>query len=134
MFETYPGIGTYGSRRSIPMGDGGGRTFGGDRDKVLSARRILVNFFRNDPNHQVVQRFNELTPRSSVGVYAYKDLLWHDPTVASAELKRLPTVTSQFRSRVRVRPEFLGRRCHVLLLQVRESFHRATNISMSATS
>ena len=87
MFETYPGIGTYGSRRSIPMGDGGGRTFGGDRDKTLSARRILVNFFRDDPDHQAVQRFNELTPRSSVGVYAYKDLLWRDPTVAGAELK-----------------------------------------------
>ncbi len=87
MFETYPGIGTYGSRRSIPMGDGGGRTFGGDRDKILSARRMLVNFFREDPDHQAVQRFNESTPRSSVGAYAYKDLLWRDPTVASAELK-----------------------------------------------
>jgi hypothetical protein len=46
MFETYPGIGTYGSRRPIPMGDGGGRVFGGDRDKALCARRILVNFDR----------------------------------------------------------------------------------------
>ena len=26
------------------MGDGGGRLFGGDRDKTLAARRILVNY------------------------------------------------------------------------------------------
>ncbi len=87
MFETYPGIGEYGSRRSVPMGDGGGRTFGGDRDKDLSARRILVNFFRDDPAHQAVHAFNETTPRSSVGTYAYKDFLWRDPTVPRGDLK-----------------------------------------------
>ncbi len=86
MFETYPGIGTYNSRRSIPMGDGGGRVFGGDRDKVLSARRILVNHFRDDPAHQVVHTFNEQTPRSSVGDYAYKDFLWRDTTVEKGDL------------------------------------------------
>ncbi len=88
MFETYPGIGTYNSRRSIPMGDGGGRTFGGDRDKTLSARRILVNHFRDDPEHQVVQAFNETTPRSSVGTYAYKDFLWRDPSVTQSDLSK----------------------------------------------
>ena len=54
MFETYPGIREYDSRRPIPMGDGGGRVFGGDRDKALSARRILVNYFRDDVTHQFV--------------------------------------------------------------------------------
>ena len=87
MFEAYPGIKTYNSRRSIPMGDGGGRTFGGDRDKVLSARRILVNYLRNDPGHQVVHAFNETTPRSAVGMYAYKDFLWRDTTVEKSDLK-----------------------------------------------
>ncbi len=86
MFETYPGISTYNSRRSIPMGDGGGRVFGGDRDKALSARRILVNHFRREPAHQVVHAFNEQTPRSSVGVYAYKDFLWRDTTVEKGDL------------------------------------------------
>ena len=86
MFESYPGIGIYNSRRPIPIGDGGGRTFGGDRDKVLSARRILVNYYRDDLDHQAVQQFNESTPRSSVGVYAYKDMLWRDPTVTSRDL------------------------------------------------
>jgi len=81
MFEAYPGIKIYGSRRPIPMGDGGGRVFGGDRDKALSARRILGNRFRDDPAHQVVHAFNETTPRSSVGVNAYKDFLWRDTTV-----------------------------------------------------
>ncbi|MBA7668226.1 hypothetical protein ES703_76335 [subsurface metagenome] len=87
MFEAYPGISVYNSRRPIPMGDGGGRVFGGDRDKALSARRILVNYFRDDPGHQVVHAFNETTPRSSVGVYAYKDFLWRDTTVTKARLK-----------------------------------------------
>ncbi|HUU90028.1 MAG TPA: heparinase II/III family protein [Phycisphaerae bacterium] len=86
MFETYPGVGVYGSRRPVPMGDGGGRTFGGDRDKQLSARRILVNRFRDDPDHQAVHAFNETTPRSSVGVYAYKDFLWRDATVPKGNL------------------------------------------------
>ena len=86
MFEAYPGIGTYNSRRSVPMGDGGGRVFGGDRDKTLSARRILVTHFRNDPAHQAVHTFNETTPRSSVGVYAYKDFLWRDAAVKKAGL------------------------------------------------
>ena len=86
MFEMYPGLSTYNSRRSIPMGDGGGRRFGGDRDKVLSARRILVNRFAENPDHQVVHAFNDLTPRSSVGVYAYKDFLWRDTTIEKGDL------------------------------------------------
>ena len=86
MFEAYPGIGIYNSRRSVPMGDGGGRVFGGDRDKTLSARRILVNRLRDDRAHQAVHAFNETTPRSSVGVYAYKDFLWRDTIVKKADL------------------------------------------------
>jgi hypothetical protein len=86
MFETYPGICEYGSRRCAPMGDSGGRLFGGDRDKALSARRILVNHFRNDPEHQAVHAFNETTPRSSVGVYAYKDFLWRNTAVPPGDL------------------------------------------------
>jgi hypothetical protein len=89
-FETYPGIREYGSRRPIPMGDGGGRRFGGDRDKTLSTRRILVNAFRDDPLHRAVHAFNEATPRSAVGEFAYKDLLWRDPSVAKGDLKDLP--------------------------------------------
>lgn len=85
MFEQYPGIGQYGSRRSVPMGDGGGRTFGGDRDKALSARRILVNFFRDDMAHQAVHAFNESTPRSAVGTYAYKDFLWRDIAIPKGD-------------------------------------------------
>jgi hypothetical protein len=86
MFETYPGIGIYRSRRPVPMGDGGGRTFGGDRDQVLASRRILVNHFRDDPDHQAIHAFNETTPRSSVGVNAYKDFLWRDTTVHQGDL------------------------------------------------
>ncbi len=98
MFEAYPGISTYNSRRPIPMGDGGGRVFGGDRDKVLSARRILVNYVSRASRpriagkmpatqaHQAVHTFNEQTPRSSVGANAYKDFLWRDTTVEKGDL------------------------------------------------
>lgn len=86
MFESYPGFDSYHSRRPVPMGDGGGRLFGGDRDKALSARRILVNRYREDAEHQAVHAFNETAPRSSVGVNAYKDFLWRDPSVAKADL------------------------------------------------
>jgi hypothetical protein len=33
-----------------------------------------------------VHTFNETTPRSSVGTYAYKDFLWRDPTVKKGDL------------------------------------------------
>ncbi len=88
MFEMYPGVGEYGSRRPIPMGDGGGRLFGGDRDKALAARRILVNHYRDDADHQAVHAFNEQTPRVAVGNYAYKDFLWRDTTVKKADLSK----------------------------------------------
>ena len=90
MFEMYPGIGLYHSRRPLPMGDGGGRRCGGDRDKALAARRILVNHYRDDAEHQAVHTFNQATPRSSVGVYAYKDFLWRDPTLSSGDLRHVP--------------------------------------------
>ena len=88
MFEAFPGIREYGSRRPVPTGDGGGRVFGGDRDKGLTARRILVNRFRDDADHQAVHAFNETTPQSSVGVYAYKDFLWRDETVEKGDLEK----------------------------------------------
>jgi hypothetical protein len=90
MFETLPGVSEYGSRRCVAMGDGGGRLFGGDRDKTLTARRLLVSRFRQDPLHQSIHAFNEITPRVSVGNYAYKDLLWHDAAIAPRDLKRAP--------------------------------------------
>jgi heparin/heparan-sulfate lyase len=46
-----------------------------------------VNYLREDPAHQVVHAFNEITPRSSVGVYAYKDFLWRDTSVKKGDLK-----------------------------------------------
>jgi len=86
MFEMYPGISEYGSRRPVPMGDGGGRMFGGDRDNTLNARRILTNRYRDNEAHQAVFAFNEQTPRSSVGEFAYKDFLWRDTTVQKGDL------------------------------------------------
>ncbi|MHB9029028.1 MAG: heparinase II/III domain-containing protein, partial [Candidatus Latescibacterota bacterium] len=87
MFEMFPGIGEYNTRRPVPMGDGGGQVFGGDRDKTLTARRILVNRFRDDPSHRVVHAFNETTPRTGVSVYAWMDFLWRDETVPKGDLK-----------------------------------------------
>jgi hypothetical protein len=89
-FETYPGLSEYNSRRPVPMGDGGGRMFGGDRDKQLAARRILVSHYRNDPLHQAIHTFNEQTPRVATGNNAYKDFLWRDTTIRKGDLKSLP--------------------------------------------
>jgi len=86
MFETYPGISERGSRRLVPMGDGAGRVFTGERDENLSVRRILVSRFRDDPDHQVVHAFNEMTPRVGASVYAYLDFLWRDTTVVKGDL------------------------------------------------
>lgn len=87
MFEAFPGIGEHNSRRQIHMGDGCGKIPGNDRDKTLSARRILVNRFCDDPDHQVVHAFNETTPKSCMVVNAYKDFLWRDPSVKKGDLK-----------------------------------------------
>jgi len=86
MFEMFPGVSEYDSRRPVPMGDGGGRTFGGDRDKVVAARRILVNRRPEDPDHRAVHCYNERTPRSSVGMNAYKELLWRNEAVEAGDL------------------------------------------------
>lgn len=88
MFECYPGLKENNSHRPIPMGDGGGRRFGGDRDKALTARRILVNHYRNDPVHQVVHTFNERTPACGTVNNAYMDFLWRDTTVRKGNLEQ----------------------------------------------
>ena len=87
MFEAYPWLSERNSRRPIPMGDSGGQKLRRERDKALSARRILVNFYRDDPAHQAVHAFNETTPVSSTPGNAYKDFLWRDTTVPKGELK-----------------------------------------------
>lgn len=86
MFEALPGIREYGSRRPVPMGDGGGRVFGGDRDKELTSRRILVRAAADQPDNAAVRAFNDTTPRTSVGDYAYKDFLWSDAGLPTADL------------------------------------------------
>jgi hypothetical protein len=109
MFATYPGIDGYRSRRPVPMGDGGGRLFGGDRDKALSARRILVNRFRDDPDHRAVHAFNETTPRSSVGVYAYRDAIMTDSvrcTTSTTICGPSPTARSWSTTRLSNGPRF----------------------------
>jgi len=88
MFEMYPGIDQYGSRRPIPMGDGGGRVISSDRDKTLNARRILTSYYRNDPANQAVFTFNETTPKVCIEEYAYRDFLWHDTSIPKADLSK----------------------------------------------
>ena len=88
MFEAYPGIREYDSRRAIPQGDGGGASFHPSRDEALAVRRILASYYRNDPAHQVVHAFNEVTPKMGGGSNAYKDFLWHDTSVTPADYKK----------------------------------------------
>ncbi|MCW8130310.1 MAG: heparinase II/III family protein [Planctomycetota bacterium] len=86
MFEMYPTIVERGTRRPVPMGDGGGRECHPERDKALTARRILVNYHRGDPAHQAVHAFNLQTPRVGFPQFAYRDFLWHDPAVKAGDL------------------------------------------------
>ena len=87
MFEAFPGIDVAsGSRRPVPMGDGRGRLISGERDKTLNARRILTNFYRNDPAHQMVFTFNETTPKVADENHAYKDFLWRDTSIPKGDL------------------------------------------------
>lgn len=87
MFEAYPWLSERNSRRPIPMGDSGGQKLRRERDKALSARRILVNRFRDDPSHQAVHSFNETTPVCSIPGNAYKDFLWRDESVTKGDLE-----------------------------------------------
>jgi len=86
MFEMFPGIDACGSRRPVPMGDGGGRYASSERDKTLNAMRILTSYHRNDPAHQVVFTFNETTPKVCFETHAYKDFLWHDTSIPKGDL------------------------------------------------
>lgn len=88
MFEAYPGLREFGSRRPVPIGDSGGRVFTGERDEALAARRILVNRFRDDPAHRAVHAFNEATPVSGASANAYQDFLWRDPDVPEGDLRK----------------------------------------------
>jgi hypothetical protein len=88
MFEMYPGFSERNARRPVPMGDGGGRTYHPHFDRVLSSRRILASFYRDDPGHQAVHAYNELTPRAGTEDHAYMDFLWRDTTVKKGDLKR----------------------------------------------
>ena len=87
MFETYPSIQEYNSRRAIPMGDGAGQRFHPSRDEQLSVRRILASHYRDDLTHQMVHAFNEVTPLVGSGLNAYKDFLWRDTTVTALDYK-----------------------------------------------
>ena len=89
-FEMYPGTSDENTRRPVPMGDGGGRVRGGDRDEALAARRILVSRYRDDPVHQSLHAYNETTPRCGAGINAYKDFLWRDTAIKKRPLDALP--------------------------------------------
>jgi heparin/heparan-sulfate lyase len=85
MFENFPPL-QKGSHQPIPMGDGHGRRINNERDKELGARRILVNYHRDDPDHQVVHAYNLQTPKTTFGVNAYMDFLWNDKSVKAGDL------------------------------------------------
>lgn len=89
MFETYPGIRqenswNYDSRRPIPMGDGGPP--GASVDRSHTARRILVNHYINDTDHQMVHAFSETTPMSKSKSYAFSDFLYRDTSITQGNL------------------------------------------------
>ncbi len=87
MFECYPGVGEHGTRRSVPMGDSGGRVYTWERDHELTCRRILTSRFRDDPAHRAVAAFDRDTPALGQPLYAFMDFLWKDTSVPPGGLK-----------------------------------------------
>jgi hypothetical protein len=87
MFEMLPGHQPNEVNRAVPDGDGGYGTYGGFSEKILAARRILVNYYRNDLAHQMVHAYNQIVPHLCIPEYAYMDFLWNDLTVAKGDLK-----------------------------------------------
>src|SRR5262249_47493713 len=86
MFEQYPPGCVQNSRRPIPMGDGHGRVVNHVRDQALTARRILVNHYRDDPVHQAVHAFNLQTPGVANAYNHHMDFLWNDLSVKAGDL------------------------------------------------
>ncbi|MBA2479466.1 MAG: heparinase II/III family protein [Planctomycetes bacterium] len=87
MFQMLPGHQPMEMNRAVPDGDGGYGTYGGFSEKILAARRILVNYYRNDLAHQMVHTYNQIVPHLCIPEYAYMDFLWNDLSVAKADLK-----------------------------------------------
>lgn len=88
LFEMYPARGPEGTYRPVPMGDGNGRGCNPERDKVLAARRILVQYHRDDPAHRAVHAFNKTT-RMNWAYNAYRDVLWNDDDVPAGKVHDL---------------------------------------------
>lgn len=88
-FEQYPGIRERGSRRPLAVGDGRGRFFKIERDRALAANHILVNYYREDPEHQQINAFLNTTPHVGADENAYMELLWFDPSVKEGDLSKL---------------------------------------------
>ncbi len=88
MFEHWPTLRERGSRRSLCVGDGRGRVFKVERDKQLAAMRILIDRFRDDPDHHAVAAHLATTPRMGADENAYREVLFGDPMVAKADLSR----------------------------------------------
>src|SRR4051812_22188922 len=88
VFETFPTLRERGSRRSLCIGDGRGRVFKVERDQTLVATRILVERFRDDPEHQAVAAWLAATPRVGADENAYRDVLFGEPSAPKADLAR----------------------------------------------
>ncbi|MCL2646925.1 MAG: heparinase II/III family protein [Phycisphaerales bacterium] len=87
-FEQYPTIRERGSRRMICVGDGRGRFFKVERDAILTSNNMLVGIYKNDPAHQAIKAFLELTPHVGADENAYRELLWFDPKIKKGNLKK----------------------------------------------
>ncbi|MCZ7645579.1 MAG: heparinase II/III family protein [Planctomycetota bacterium] len=86
MFEMLPTIREDGTRRPVPMGDGGGRPGGPDRDRALASRRLLVNYYKDDPAHKAVAAFDAQTPRAGYADAQWFDFFYRDENAPRADL------------------------------------------------
>jgi len=87
MFEVFPGSETHLLNCPIPIGDGGTGLYGGYSEKILSARRILGSYYRDDPANEAANAYNAQVPTMDIPEYTYQDFLWNDPTAPKGNLK-----------------------------------------------
>jgi hypothetical protein len=87
MFEMFPGNESHLLNCPIPIGDGGTGLYGGYSEKILSARRILGSYYRDDPANQVANAYNALVPTMDIPEYVYEEFLWKDTTATKGNLK-----------------------------------------------
>ncbi len=87
IFGVWPGKEPMELNRPIPIGDGGSGQYQGFSDMILTARRILCSYYRDDPAEQCVNAYNQQINGMCIPEYAHLEFLFNDLTIPQGNLK-----------------------------------------------